>query len=279
MRLEGITAIVTGAASGFGRASAERFAEEGADVALADINAAGLQATADRVEALGRRALIVPCDVSKRENVQALVDATVATFGKLDVLFANAGVLESIPFLELTDAAWHTVLSVNLGGVFLCDQIAARQMVAQGTGGAIVNTSSQLAESGASRAVAYGASKAAVMNLTKSAAVALAPHGIRVNAIQPGPIATGLTAAIHANPVLSRYNAQFVRSRRPGDVRDVANAALYLASEESGWMTGQSLIVDGGWLLNATDGTPEYQDAVREYSAEFLKDWQERGLA
>ena len=279
MRLEGLTAIVTGAASGFGRASAERFAEEGADVVVADVNEAGLQETAHSVEALGRAVLIVPCDVSKRDNVQALVDATAATFGKLDVLFANAGVLESIPFLELTDAAWQTVLSVNLSGVFLCDQIAAQQMIKQGTGGSIVNTSSQVAESGASRAVAYGASKAAVKNLTKSAAVALAPHGIRVNAIQPGPIATGLTAAIHADPVLSGHTAQFVRSQRPGDVRDVANAALYLASAESGWMTGQSIIVDGGWLLNATDGTPEYQEAVVAHSAKFLKDWKQRGLA
>ncbi len=279
MRLEGKTAIITGAAGGFGRASAERFAEEGADLVIADINEAGLKETAQCVEQAGRSALTVRCDVTDRDAVQALVDTAVATFGKLDVMFANAGVLESIPFLDLTDAAWQTVLSVNLHGVFICDQIAARQMVQQGTGGAIVNTSSQLAESGASRSAAYGASKAAIKNLTKSAAAALASHNIRVNAIQPGPVATGITAGLNAVPILQTYSAQFVRSPRAGAVRDIANAALYLASDESEWMTGQSIVIDGGWLLNSTAGTPEYQAALEGYQAAFLQDWTERGLA
>ncbi len=279
MRLEGVTAIITGAASGFGRATAERFAQEGADVVVADINEAGVQATAQRVVDLGRRALAVPCDVTDRASVQRLVDDTVSEFGKLDVMFANAGIVESIPFLEMTDVAWETVMSVNLGGVFLCDQIAARQMVTQGSGGAIVNTSSQLAECGAPMASAYGASKAAVKNLTKSAAIALAPHRIRVNAIQPGPITTNLTAARYQNPHIKAHAFQFVRTRRPGEARDVANAALFLASDESGWVTGQSIVVDGGWLLNATDGTPEFQAAISKYSAKLMEDWTVGGRA
>ena len=278
MRLQGRVAVITGAASGFGLATAERFAQEAADVVVADINEAGLQAAAERIEATGRRSHAVHCDVTQRADVQRLVDETVSEFGKLDVTFANAGIMEVIPFLEMTDAAWESVLSVNLRGVFLYDQIAARQMVAQG-GGVIINTSSQLAECGASTAAAYSASKAAVKNLTKSAAVALAAHDIRVNAIQPGPIVSGMTGPMFQNPHIQAHYFQFLQNRHPGEVLDVANAALFLASKESQWMNGQSIVVDGGWLLNSIEGEPEYQAALADYSTKLVADWRARGRA
>ena len=267
MRLAGRVATITGAAGGFGRATALRFAEEGADVALSDINEAGLQETARLVRERGRDPLALPCDVTQRADIQRLVDETVARFGRLTTMVANAGTVEVVPFLEMTDQEWAHTQAVNLTGVFLCDQIAGRQLARQGEGGQIINVSSQLAEVGAALAASYCASKAAVKSLTKSVALALAEHRVRVNAIGPGPIQTDLTRGMFAEPKVLDHFRRHIPLGHLGESLDVAQVALFLASDESKWMTGETIFVDGGYLLGSFDTGPEFPAALHRASA------------
>lgn len=261
MRLDGKVAIVTGAASGNGRAIAQRFAQEGATLVLADLNESGLAETERLVRQQERDALSLRCDVTRREDVQALVDAAAERFGHVDVMVANAGIGEGAPFLEMDDATWDVVLDVNLKGVFLSDQIAARRMVEQGGGGAIVNIASIMAELGSPAAANYCASKAGVKSLTKSAALALAPFGVRVNAIGPGYIDTPMTEMLQEEPALRANLIQQTPLDRIGEPIDVAHAAVYLASEESKFMTGQTIFPDGGFLLNYVQPSAEVIEA------------------
>lgn len=247
MRLEGKVAVVTGAASGIGRGSAIRFAEEGADLALADVDEAGLEETATEVRRLGRRAIVHRTDVRERAQVEALVDGAVAELGGLDVLMANAGVGSGGPFLEGTDDRYDFVMDVNMRGVYLCGQIAARAMVARGAGGSIINTASTYAEVTAPDSAVYSASKGGVRMLTKGMAVELGPHGIRVNCIGPGWIRTGM------NPLTDEARVARILPGVPlgriGTPREVAGAALFLASDDAAYVTGVILFVDGGWVL------------------------------
>lgn len=267
MRLAGKVAVVTGAASGNGRAISERFAEEGADIVLADLNEAGMEETARRVRQQERRALCVRCDVAQRDQVQALVEAAVREFGRIDVMVANAGIGRGATFLDLSDQDWDAVLDVNLRGVFLCDQIAARQMVKQGGGGQIVNIASIMAELGSPGAANYCASKAGVKSLTKSAALALAPHNIRVTAIGPGYIDTPLTAALQEEPALLANLTRQTPMGRIGEPQDVANAAVFLASDEAKFFTGQTIYPDGGFLLNYLRPDADVSDAQQRAAA------------
>src|SRR5262245_59394537 len=195
MRLADKVAIVTGGGYGMGRGIARRFAAEGAKVALADVNVERNEETAGLIREAGGEALPVTCDVTSRPQVQALVDATLAHFGRLDILVSNAGIRETAHFLDVTDESWNAVLAVNLHGVFLCGQIAARAMAAAGNGGKIVNISSIYAEVCGRGYAAYCASKGGVRMLTKSMAIDLAEYGITVNAIAPGIIRTGMSEA------------------------------------------------------------------------------------
>lgn len=244
-RLFDKVAVVTGGAQGLGLAIARRFQEEGASVVIADVDR-------DRAAAAAAEAGVdhVPCDVRRRASVQALVDGVADRFGRLDVFVANAGVAGGGDLLELRDDDWERVLAVNLTGVFLCNQIAARQLVAQANGGAIVNLASIMAVAPRAETVAYGATKAAVVNLTQSSALALAPHGIRVNAIGPGYTETDMTAAIRARPAAARAITDVIPLGGFGTPADVADAALFLASDDAAYITGQVLYVDGGWLLH-----------------------------
>lgn len=260
MRLADKIAIVTGAGSGNGRAIAVRFAEEGAHVVCADVDDEGNAETARLVRQQEREARTVHCDVAKRADVQALVDAAVEALGRVDIMVANAGIGLGAPFLSMDDATWEAVIGVNLTGVFLSDQIAARRMVEQG-GGVIVNIASIMAELGSPTSANYCASKAGVKSLTKSAALALATHGIRVNAIGPGYIETAMTQAIRDEPALRENLVRQTPLGRIGDPRDVADAAVYLASEESKFMTGQTIFPDGGFLLNYVAPSPEVIEA------------------
>jgi len=247
LRLEGKVAVVTGAASGIGWATAIRFAEEGADLALADVDEAGLEETAEDVRRLGRRALTRRTDVRERAQVEALVEAATAELGGLDVMVANAGVGRGASFLEGTDEQYDFVMDVNMRGVYLCGQAAARAMVARGTAGSIINTASTYAEVTAPGSAVYSASKGGVRMLTKSMAVELGSHGIRVNCIGPGWIRTGM------NPLTDEDRLARILPGVPlgrvGTPRDVAGAALFLASDDAAYVTGVILFVDGGWIL------------------------------
>lgn len=249
MRLQGKVAIVTGAAAGNGRGIALRFAEEGADVVVADVAEAGARKTAAMVEATGRRAIVTRGDVSRRSDVEAMVHQAVDTFGQVDVLINNAGVESLISFLKLTEDEWDRVLAINLKGPFLCAQAVARHMVERGIQGSIVNIGSINSEVAFRGQTHYAASKGGVRLLTKAMAVELAPHGIRVNAVGPGVIETAMTAQSLANPEVRDWMFANIPLKRVGQPRDVANVALFLASDEASYMTGTIVFVDGGWLI------------------------------
>jgi len=245
MRLQGRVAAITGGALGIGRATARLFAAEGAAVAIGDIDAAGADLLAKEIRGGGGRALAVGVDVGDTGQVQAFVDRVVAEHGRLDVMFANAGIAHSAPFLEHPEAAWHRVLRVNLTGVFLSCQIAARQMATQG-GGRIIVTASINGFRGVENLVGYNVAKAGVIEMTKTMAVELAKHHIAVNAIAPAQIDTRLTQSL-PEEARERRVARIPMGRF-GEVDEVAKAALFLASDDAAFITGHTLAVDGGYL-------------------------------
>jgi len=245
MRLQGRVAAITGGALGIGRATARLFAAEGAAVAIGDVDTAGADAVAKEITGRGGRALAVGVDVGAADQVQAFVDRVVAEHGRLDVMFANAGIAHSAPFLEHPEAEWHRVLRVNLTGVFLCCQLAARQMVKQG-GGRIIATASINGLRGVENLVGYNVAKAGVIELTKTMAVELAKHRVLVNAIAPAQIDTRLTRSLPEEARQRRVAR--IPMGRFGDVDEVARAALFLASDDAAFITGHTLAVDGGYL-------------------------------
>jgi NAD(P)-dependent dehydrogenase (short-subunit alcohol dehydrogenase family) len=244
-RLAGRVAAITGGALGIGRATALRFAEEGASVVLGDVQVNAAEGVAKEIVQRGGRAVAVGVDVGDAAQVQAYVDRVVAEFGRLDVMFANAGIAHSAPFLEHPEAQWHRVLRVNLTGVFLCGQIAARQMVRQG-GGRIIVTASINGFRGVENLVGYNVAKAGVIELTKTMAVELAPHNVQVNAIAPAQIDTRLTRGF-SDDAKARRLARIPMGRF-GEADEVAKAAVFLASDDASFVTGHTLAVDGGYL-------------------------------
>ena len=246
-RVEGRIVLVAGAGGGIGSAGAEGLAREGAAVVCTDIDAAAAEAVAARIRAAGGRASAFALDVRDRAAVDDAVTAAVRTFGRLDVLVDCAGVSHGGNFLDLDHGEWERVVAVNLTGMFHLGQVAARQMVRQGGGGSIINVTSQLAEVARPERAAYVASKGGGRSLTHAMALDLAPHGIRVNAIAPGPTLTGLTRASYADPERRRATIAQIPLGRLGDPQDLVGAILFLASDESRWMTGSTLTVDGGY--------------------------------
>ncbi|HWB44786.1 MAG TPA: SDR family oxidoreductase [Hyphomicrobiaceae bacterium] len=263
MLLAGKAAIVTGAAQGIGRACAERLAREGASVALCDINDAAAKAAADAIVAAGGKAISFRCDVAQADDVRATVAAALAAFGRIDVLVNNAGILDDVPFLDLTEREFDRVLGVNLRGAFLMGQAVARQMMQQAVAvgtprGTIVNMSSINAQFALPDHVAYSISKGGINQLTKAMAIALAPHGIRVNAVGPGTIDTPLLEGV----IKDRAFRSKVLSRTPigrfGTPAEVAAIVAWLASAESSYVTGTTIYADGGRLpLNYVVPVPE----------------------
>jgi NAD(P)-dependent dehydrogenase (short-subunit alcohol dehydrogenase family) len=252
MLLAGKVAIVTGAAQGIGRACAARLASEGASVALCDVNGDACAEAAHAIEAAGGKAISVSCDIAKGGDVDAALAATLEALGRVDILVNNAGVLDDAPFLDLPIEEFDRVLGVNLRGAFLMAQAVARHMVKQGkagdAAGAIVNMSSINEKFGLPDHVAYSVSKGGISQLTKAMAVALAPHGIRVNAVGPGTIDTPILAGVIKDQA---FRAK-VLSRTPlgrfGRPEEVAAIVAWLASEEASYITGTTIFADGGRL-------------------------------
>ena len=248
-RVDGKVALVAGSGGGIGGAGAAGLAREGAALLCADIDAAAAEATAARIRDAGGRANAFALDVRDRPAVDAAVTAAVSGFGHLDVLLDCAGVSQTASFLDLDPDEWNRVVAVNLTGMFHLGQAAAQQMVRQGSGGSIINVTSQLAEVARPERAAYVASKGGGRSLTQAMALELAPHGIRVNAIAPGPTLTGLTRASYADPERRRATIAQIPLGRLGEPEDIVGAILFLASDESRWVTGSTVTVDGGYLV------------------------------
>jgi gluconate 5-dehydrogenase len=247
--LSGKVAIVTGAGSGLGIVFAEALAEAGADVVCADVRLAGVEETARSIEQAGRAALAIEADVTDEAAVQRMIQATLDRFGRLDILINNAGVGIAGPPEEMTLADWQTVIDVNLTGVFLCAREAGKAMIASGNGGRIVNIASILGAvaSEPGPATAYAASKGGVVNLTRDLAVHWAPHGIRVNAIGPAYFPSAMTGDAFALPEVLSAIERLTPIGRVGRLEDLKGPVVFLASDASAYVTGQTLFVDGGW--------------------------------
>lgn len=240
-------ALVTGSSRGIGRAIALALAEAGMDVAVTfRERSAEAEAVAGQVRKLGRRALCLPLEVSSRESVRRALGRCLEELGRLDALVNSAGLLQQKPFLTLTDDDWDRTLAVNLKGTFLCCQEALPLLLRQG-GGAVVNLASVGGQIGGSLAVHYAASKAGIISLTRSLARVGAPS-VRVNCIAPGLIDTEMTQAEIASEA-GQAKVKSLLLQRPGEAREVARAALFLASDESSYVTGQVLNVNGGQYL------------------------------
>jgi NAD(P)-dependent dehydrogenase (short-subunit alcohol dehydrogenase family) len=247
--LNGKVAIVTGGTSGIGRDAAVLFAKEGAKVVVAGRREVEGKETMDLVRAEGGDGLFVKTDVSKAADVQALVQKTVEKFGRLDIAFNNAGVEgEWIPIVDQSEEAWDSAININLKGVWLCLKYQIRQMLKQGSGGAICNMSSVSGWIGSAGAATYSASKHGVIGLTKSAALETARSGIRVNAVCPAVIETPMGERIFGEPDMRKFALGFHPIGRFGTPMEVAEAVVWMCSDKASFMTGQSLILDGGFL-------------------------------
>lgn len=249
MKLQNKVGIVTGARRGIGRGIALALAREGAAVTVSDINAGECQAVVDQIRVSGGRALAVKCDVTHTAEVEAMVRQTADHFGEVDILVNNAGIITFKPFLELTDEEWDSTLNVNLKGQFLCARAAARYM-AMRKWGRIINIGS-ISSGGVGIAYPlvahYTASKGGVAALTVALALELTPLGINVNAICPGAVDTEMVKSVKEANQLGQV-LQRIPKGRLGTPEDIANLAVFLASDEADYISGASIVIDGGWL-------------------------------
>ncbi len=252
----GKAVIVTGAAQGIGRTIAEQFVQRGAHVVLFDLDADLVVKSARELSPDGTLAVSVGGDVSRRADVQHAVQTCRERFGRLDVMVAHASIADAVPLLEIDDASWQRIMDVNLTGVFLCAQEAGRVMAGSG-GGAIVVTASTNAFWVESNLAHYNTSKGGVVAFVRSAAIDLARYGIRVNAVAPGVVLTRIAAWVTEDPVLAADYLKHIPLNRFAETIDVAKAVLFLASSDSSYITGQTLVLDGGQTLGILVDAPD----------------------
>ena len=248
MRLKGKVALVTGAGRGIGRGIAEVFADEGADVAVNDLAEGGTAAAvAESLRTKGRRAIAVEADVSRRADVERMIETAWNELGPIDILVNNAGIETIVPFLELTDDQWTRLVDVNLRGAWLCSQVFCRRVLAATRTAAIVNLGSIQASKVLPGRTHYAPTKLGLEALTRNMSAEMTPLGIRVNCIHPGLIDTPMTEWVMKSPdILPSVLAQ-ISMGRAGLPREIGAVAAFFASDEASYLTGQSIYVDGGW--------------------------------
>ncbi len=248
MKLQNKVAIITGSRRGIGKAIALEFAKQGCKVVIADVNIRDCKTLCDEIIIKGGKAIAVKCDVSNKKDVEAMFKKTIQKFGQLDIMVNNAGVLIEKPITQMTEKDWNFVLDINLKGNFLCSQAAAKIFLQQKKG-KIISLSSIAGIIGFPGLTAYCASKAGIANMTKALAMELAPF-VNVNAIAPGVIKTKMTEAMLQDSATKKQLLDNTILKRFGEPEDIAKAALYLASDDSNFVTGITLVVDGGWLAH-----------------------------
>jgi len=253
--LRGKVAIITGAKQGMGKAHALKLSSAGAKVVVADLDLQGCQLVVDEIKKQHGEALAVKCDMSKKSEIDNLISETIKRFGKIDILVNNAGIFPFKPFLEIQENDFEKVIDINLKGYFLAAQAAAKEMKKnqpneKGLRGSIVNIASIAAIVGFSGLTHYCASKGGVVAMSKAMALELAPLGIRINNIAPGAIDT--PGASNTNMTEEQKKAMLapIPQKRQGQAEEIANAVLFLASDESSYMTGATMVADGGWIIN-----------------------------
>jgi len=259
LRLQGKVAIITGGAQGIGEGIASRLVQEGAQVAIADLNEEKAKSVAARLNRNGLSAIGISVDVVNRAQVQAAIQETVKAFGRLDIFFNNAGFNKPLPFMEVDENNFNSIMRVNAWGVLVCTQEAAKQMMAQGTGGKIINTASIAGRQGYAEFAPYCASKASVISLTPAAAREFAKHKITVNAVAPGVVVTPLWDGLEQDMIekgVIKQKGEFIESFSasilvgfPSKPKDIAGIAAFLASADSDYITGQVIMADGGMVL------------------------------
>jgi len=240
---------VTGSGRGIGKSTALELAKEGAKVVVSDIDIKECQNVCDEIKKIGSDAIAVKCDISKKSDVDAMIKKTMQKFQKIDILINNAGVVLMKPFVEMTEKDWDFVLDINLKGVFLCTNAVVKQMIKQKSG-KIISVASIAGEVGFMNTSAYCASKAGIINLTRELALELSPHNINVNAIAPGVIATKMTEDMLKDKKTKEVLLASTPLGRVGQPEEIGKAVVFLASDDSNFITGHTLVVDGGWLTH-----------------------------
>jgi len=247
-RFENQVAIITGGGRGIGRATAQRLAGEGAAVAVVDVDLEPAEKVAQSIREANGQAMAAQLDVTSRSQVEQMLEAVLEKYGHVDILANIAGIGFDEPFLEIKDENWQSILGVNLTGVFLCSQAVARHMVEKNIAGRIVNLASTNGLVGEANLAHYNASKFGVVGLTMTMAIDLAPYNIRVNSVCPGLIKTRLTQDLRDSPTETAEYLAKIPLNRFGEPEEVAAAVAYLASTDSGFITGHQLVIDGGQL-------------------------------
>ena len=250
MDLKNKVAIITGARRGMGRTHALALAGAGAKVVVSDISLEDCAKVVKEIEKQGGEAIAIQCDISVKKEVDEMVEQTIKKWGKIDVLVNNAGILQFVPFLEMTEKDWDKIMDVNLKGYFLCTQACAKEMAKQKSG-VIVNIASvAMGQQGVGfpNIVHYCASKGGIAGMTEALALELAPYNIRINLIAPGMIDTPMIDSMKQDPKAMQATLQRVPMKRAGKPEEISNLVLFLASDGSSYMTGSAIVVDGGWL-------------------------------